>query len=154
MAEIREFWDTFVAGAVQDWRDNPRDVRRATIALIELDNVVERLIQHQNPSISRGDISRERDRLGRLNQQLEIARDVHDTHKHGRLTRQTAKIRGGQQLRTTEAVGISSAPIGDSSISGGLSDLWIERDADRHLASPVIEQCLTYLESELNRLGL
>src|SRR5215212_3450971 len=91
----QRFLIEFVLPAITEWRSDPLSVRRATIAICELDNLAEHLVQFKSPNISRDDLRKERDRIGASFKHLALCRDIHDTHKHGRLTRKTAMITRG-----------------------------------------------------------
>src|SRR5262245_32156505 len=117
----RDFWRDYVLPAIRDWENAPLNVRKATIALCELDNLTEHFIRHQKPELDKREVTAERDRLATIKQALGIARDVHDTHKHGELSRRSAQITRGQKPRVVGwggAIGaapISAVPIGGSS---------------------------------------
>jgi hypothetical protein len=85
-----------------------------------------------------------------------IARDVHDTHKHGPLTRRTARIKKGQGPRVVEwGGGISGAAINEAPISGGNLELGaVLDDGTSYPVESVVRDALDYWTAELMRLGL
>lgn len=142
------FWDQYVDPAIMDWFHHEGDIRRAKIALCELDNFAEHMILFLNPSLKvmKG-VGRERDRLCSLVAELGIARDIHDTHKHGRLSRRSATI----TTPTIDTVWNLFPPL------GGLesTELWITDNAGRHHElSQIIWKCRDYWLNELRRAGL
>lgn len=147
--EPRAFWDQFVLPAIIDWFHCEGDARRATIALCELDNFAEHMLLFLDPSLaSRGMMGRARDRLCAHVAALSIARDIHDTHKHGRLSRKTAAI---VTPPVVENVWNPFPPLGDLPST----ELWIKDDAGkRHELSGIIWQCRDYWRAELVRNGL
>ncbi len=92
-----EFFETYVAPAIAEWRANPSSIRLATLALCELDNLAEHVIIHTNPRVRKGEVTQERDKLAGAKPELGLARDIHDTHKHGPLARKSASITKGQR---------------------------------------------------------
>lgn len=145
----KAFWDQFVEPAIMDWFHHEGDVRRATIALCELDNFAEHMILFKTPSLasSKG-VGRERDMLRGLVPELGIARDIHDTHKHGRLSRPSATITSSPNV---DAVWNLFPPLGDMESI----ELWITDDSGRrHELRQVIWKCRDYWRGELVSAGL
>ena len=147
--EPRAFWDQYVQPAIVDWCHYESDVRRATVALCELDNFAEHMLLFLDPSLAgRGMISGARDSLCARVPALGIARDIHETHKHGRLSRKTATIVAPPDV---EEVWDFFPPGGDLPST----ELWIKDDAgSRHELSAIIWQCRDYWQAELVRNGL
>lgn len=88
---------------------------------------------------------------------LGVARDVHDTHKHGRLHRRSAKIRQAQKPTTVDhgGSGPGFGPIADGSLaSGPIQYLVITADDGRtHKLGSVIAQCEEHLKAKVQRFG-
>jgi hypothetical protein len=93
MAHPRKFFDTYVVPAVDAWQRDQRNERLAIQALNEIDNLAEHVLKHVNPIAS---VKHERDKLAAIRPSLGLARDAHDSHKHGLLGRKNAKITKGQ----------------------------------------------------------
>lgn len=142
--------------AIADWQRNSLNVRLATIAICQLDILTEKIINHLNPGVSRQGVILERDRLTTVFSGLGVLRDVHDTHKHGLLTRRSAKITQGQPLEIHSYGGaIGSMPIGAAPIGGTLNELAIELDDGTRFNVPVtISSCVAFWRTEMDRLGV
>jgi hypothetical protein len=153
----RQFFSDFVEPTIAEWRADPRNVRLATIALSQLDILAERFILQTSPKANREEVAAERDSIAGVRPFVGIARDVHDTHKHGPLTRGTAKITQGQRPRVVEeGLGISGGTtISDTaSISGGVLVLTVVLDdGATHPVESVIKDVLDYWTAELKHVG-
>ena len=89
---VLQFLDEFVTPTVDEWRQDELSVRKAVIAISQIDIIADQFVVHQNPSLRQGDERNAEPELA-----LRLIRDVHDTHKHGPLGRKNAKIRSGQR---------------------------------------------------------
>jgi hypothetical protein len=157
MASPRKLFQNFVIPSVRDWQANPVDIRRATVAICQIDIVADHFLLHIQPTLTRQSLSAERDALANSERMLGIVRDVHDTHKHGRLARRTAKITRGQVLEKTEIGGpIGSLCIGEGPIGGGGVSKLVVRldDGSVVLVRNLIQTASQYWELELKRNGL
>jgi hypothetical protein len=153
----REFLDEYVAPAIYDsQKAGHENIRLATTAICELDNLAEHMILYLNPGTDRPGISRERERRAAAVPATGLARDLHDTHKHGPLARKSARITQGQRPETRYIGGaIGSGPIGAAPIGGSIVELWIVADdGTHHLPSAVISECYGYWRTELARHGM
>lgn len=151
----RDFYEMFVYPAIAQWRANPADIRLATIAICELDNLAERFILFENPAIDRAGLTCARDALCNSKHYLAMARDVHDTHKHGRLSRKSARIRLGQIPRVERFGGLSSSPLSAAPLSGGGEYLVVVLDDGTiQNIDVVITHCLRHWNDEFLRLGV
>jgi hypothetical protein len=157
MASPRRFLEEYVRPAVEEWRSEPTNIRRAMAAICELDNLTEHVILHANPRFDSRKVSRERERLANLTPDVGVVRDVHDTHKHGRLSRVNATIKNGQQPEIHQIGGglLALGPISGGPIAGLMDELAIVFDngSSRH-GGDVIEKMMLHWETELQRLGL
>ena len=156
MMNPRNFFDAFVLPTLEEWRLAPFDMRRATLAICQLDVLAERTIRHANPDIAERDFRIERERLGIIEPTLALVRDIHDAHKHGPLARRTAIITSDQRPEVySTGGGIGGGPIGGASIGGSISEFVIcSDDGTRHDLRTVINRTVTYWSAELSRLGL
>jgi hypothetical protein len=152
----RDFFNVFVSPALKVWRAEPLDIRLATNVLCELDILAEHFLQFTNPNITREQISKDRDALGASYALLAVARDVHDTHKHGRLSRRTALIRSGQRPTMVHKPGyFRPGWYREGWYNTGKTALQVVQDNGVvHDVSDVIEAIVKYWEQELQRAGL
>jgi hypothetical protein len=120
----------------------------------QIDNLAEHFLLHIKPALK--NTSAERDRIAASNPIVGIIRDIHDTHKHGRLTRRNAKITKGQNPTVVHEGGaIGSAPIGAAPIGGDMPRLIVRLDDGSSIGLvDVIQNALAYWESEMRRHGL
>jgi hypothetical protein len=122
-----------------------------TDALCQIDNLAEHAANHlaQNPG-------KYRDQLRQREPMLGIARDVHDTHKHGRLTRSNAEIKQGQRAEIVSRGGaIGAGAIGASPIGGGSHALYVTTDSTEMIFIPqAIMTGFRFWEIELTTFGL
>jgi hypothetical protein len=86
------FFAEYVLPAIADWKRQPTSIRLATLALCELDNLCEHWLRHEAP-LTQQEVTLKRNELGKDKLFIAIARDIHDTHKHGGLNRITALIK-------------------------------------------------------------
>jgi hypothetical protein len=143
----REFFDVFVQPAVDDWRRDKLDERRAIVAVVAIDNLAEHFAKYFGR-----DEKSERARLGRLVPSLQIAWDMHDTHKHGKLSRKSATIKRGQRPITEEHDGAFSDAFDGDAFDTTHDELVIELDAGpKYPVEKVVEEGRQFWEEELKR---
>lgn len=150
---VRRFLDDFVMPTLHEWAVDPLDVRKATLAACQLDILAERFIIHLLPTASTRE---ERDRLGEGCREVALVRDIHDSHKHGALTRKTAIFRSNQRPEVRQAGGgVGSMALG-TWVMGGTDDHLVVFDDDggQHRLDHVLRDCLRYWREELDRAGL
>jgi len=148
IVEPRTFWDQFVEPAIVDWCHYEGDVRRATIVICELDNFAEHMLLFLNPALSgRGMMGGARKELCDRVPMLGIVRDIHDTHKHGRLSRKATIVAPPDVEKMWDLF----PPLG----SLPSTELWIKDAAGkRYELSAIIWECRDYWRAELVRNGL
>jgi hypothetical protein len=127
----RQFFDQYVMPCVTDWELDPLNIRKALIAISQIDILADHVIIHQHPGFSRVQIANMRKATEQNTPIRLLVRDVHDTHKHGPLQRPTAPI-------TTD---------------GRVLEI-VQDDGTKHFVENVINDALTYWEGELISLGL
>ena len=143
MLNPRQFFDQYVLPCVRDWQLDPLNVRKAVIAISQIDILADHVIIHQHPGFTRGQLAKVRKATEQNTRIRLLVRDVHDTHKHGPLQRATATI-------TT-----SERPMQNYAFQVGTPVLEIvQDDGTKHLVENVITDALTYWEGELSSLGL
>ena len=139
----RQFFDQYVLPCVKDWQHDPLNIRKAVIAISQIDILADHVIIHQHPSFTRGQLANVRKATEQNTPIRLLVRDVHDTHKHGPLQRATATI-------TT-----SERPMQNYAFQVGTPVLEIvQDDGTKHLVENVITDALTYWEGELSSLRL
>jgi hypothetical protein len=132
----REFFDQFVMPCVKDWEHDPLNVRKAILAISQIDILADHVIIYQHPGFARAQLANVRKAMEQNTRIRLLVRDVHDTHKHGPLQRATATITTG-----VLPVGMPILEI-------------VQDDGTKHLVENVIADALTYWEGELSSLGL
>ena len=143
MLNPRQFFDQYVLPCVRDWQLDPLNVRKAVIAISQIDILADHVIIHQHPGFTRGQLANVRKATEQNTRIRLLVRDVHDTHKHGPLQRATATI-------TT-----SERPMQNYAFQVGTAVLEIvQDDGTKHLVENVITDALTYWEGELSSLRL
>ena len=143
MLNPRQFFDQYVLPCVRDWQLDPLNVRKAVIAISQIDILADHVIIHQHPGFTRGQLANVRKATEQNTRIRLLVRDVHDTHKHGPLQRATATI-------TT-----SERPMQNYAFQVGTPVLEIvQDDGTKHLVENVITDALTYWEGELSSLRL
>jgi len=139
----RQFFDQYVLPCVRDWQLDPLNVRKAVIAISQIDILADHVIIHQHPGFTRGQLANVRKATEQNTRIRLLVRDVHDTHKHGPLQRATATI-------TT-----SERPMQNYAFQVGTPVLEVvQDDGTKHLVENVITDALTYWEGELSSLRL
>ncbi|QKD02212.1 hypothetical protein [Mesorhizobium loti] len=146
----RHFLEDFVEPSVNEWAIQPLSARHAIIALGEIDNLAEHFIQHINPTVQR--IGPERDALGFALHELAIARDVHDTHKHGALSRKTATITQGQKPKKSRRGGAFSDGFSSGFDIGTPALVVTDDNQQTHYVDDVIEKAMEYWRVEIAKL--
>jgi hypothetical protein len=147
----QKFLNDYVDPSINDWIAQPLSVRHAIIALGEIDNLAEHFIHHTNPTLRQ--ITQVRDTLGSAVHELAIARDVHDTHKHGALSRKTATITREQKPTQVQVGGAFSADAFSTGFDVGVQALVVTEDnRDRHYVEDVIREAMNYWRSEIAKL--
>jgi hypothetical protein len=127
----RQFFDQYVMPCVTDWELDPLNIRKAVIAISQIDILADHVIIHQHPGFTRGQVANVRKATEQNTPIRLLVRDVHDTHKHGPLQRPTATITTGERVLEI-----------------------VQDDGTKHLVENVITDALTYWEGELLSLGL
>jgi hypothetical protein len=131
-------------------------VRLATTALCELDNLAEHFILYSTPGIDWDGVKAERKSISAQEPMVGLAKDVHDTHKHGRLIRKSAKITQGQRPQLGEwGLGINALPINAGPIGGGMFRLLVTLDdGTAYPAELVISGDRLHWVDKLDRAGI
>ena len=143
MLNPRQFFDQYVLPCVRDWQLDPLNVRKAVVAISQIDILADHVIIHQHPGFTRGQLANVRKATEQNTRIRLLVRDVHDTHKHGPLHRSTATI-------TT-----SERPMQNYAFQVGTPVLEVvQDDGTKHLVENVITDALTYWEGELSSLRL
>jgi len=139
----RQFFDQYVLPCVRDWQLDPLNVRKAVIAISQIDILADHVIIHQHPGFTRGQLANVRKATEQNTRIGLVGRDVHDTQKRGRLEGATATI-------TT-----SERPMQNYAFQVGTPVLEVvQDDGTKHLVENVITDALTYWEGELSSLRL
>jgi hypothetical protein len=141
----RQFFDQFVVPCVKDWEHDPLNVRKAILAISQIDILADRVIIHQHPGFTRGQLANVRKATEQNTPIRLLVRDVHDTHKHGPLQRATATITTGERPKL-ERHGVVQVGTAVLEI--------VQDDGIKHLVENVITDALAYWEGELTSLGL
>ena len=156
MLNPRQFFDQFVVPCVKDWEEDPLNVRKAVIAISQIDILADHVIIHQHPGFTRGQLANVR-KATELNTPIRLlVRDVHDTHKQGPLQRPTATITTGERPELERrGAGFRPNVFQNNVFQVGTPVLEIvQDDRTKHLVENVITDALTYWEDELSSLGL
>jgi hypothetical protein len=154
----RQFLDEFVIPAVEEWKLEPLSVRKAVIAISQIDILADQVVVHRNPGAD-GDQLRDLQSNARKAEKdptLRLIRDVHDTHKHGPLGRDSATIKTGARPKKKQIGGAFQAgAFQPNAFQVGKPALVIVQDnGDEHLVEDVITRAMTHWEAELAKLGL
>jgi hypothetical protein len=152
----REFFDQYVMPCVADWEHDPLNVRKAVIAISQIDILADHVIIHQNPGFTRQQVANVRKATEQNTPIRLLVRDVHDTHKHGPLERCTATIKTGERPKLERRGGVFQADAfqNDSFQVGTPALEIVQDDGTKHLVENVIADSLAYWEGELKSLGL
>jgi hypothetical protein len=114
----REFFNEFILPTVDEWRSDPLNVRKAVVAVSQLDIMADQVVVFQNPGLV-GDPLRKlqtdvRRKAQKNDQLLLLLCDIHDSHKHGPLARKTATITRGQRPTKTHVGGVFDPAVFDN----------------------------------------
>jgi hypothetical protein len=156
MLNPRQFLDQFVLPCVTDWELDPLNIRKAVIAISQIDILADHVIIYQHPDYTRAQIRNVRKGTEENTPIRLLVRDVHDTHKHGPLDRDTATITTGERPKLERRGGVSQPNVFQNNVfQVGTPVLEIvQDDGTKHLVENVITDALTYWEGELVSLGL
>jgi hypothetical protein len=152
----RQFFDQYVMPCVTDWQLDPLNIRKAVIAISQIDILADHVIIHQHPGFNRGQLANVRKATEQNTPIRLLVRDVHDTHKHGPLQRATATITTGESPKRERRGGVFQPNAFRNNVfQVGTPVLEIvQDDGTKHLVENVITDALTYWEGELTSLGL
>jgi hypothetical protein len=152
----RQFLDQFVLPCVECWERDPLNVRKAVIAISQIDILADHVIIHQHSGFTRDQVTKLRKATEQNSPIRLLVRDVHDTHKHGPLQRATATITTGERPRLGRRGGAFQANAFQNNVfQVGTPVLEIvQDDGTKHFVENVITDALTYWEEELSILGL
>jgi hypothetical protein len=152
----RQFLDQYVLPCVRDWQLDPLNIRKAVIAISQIDILADHVIIHQHPGFTRVQLANVRKATEQNSPIRLLVRDVHDTHKHGPLQRPTATITTGERPRLERRRGVFQAnAFQNNVVQVGAPVLEIvQDDGTKHFVENVINDALTYWEGELISLGL
>ena len=156
MLNPRQFFDQYVMPCVTDWQLDPLNIRKAVIAISQIDILADHVIIHQHPGFNRGQIANVRKAVEQNTPIRLLVRDVHDTHKHGPLQRATATITTGERPKLERPGGVFQPSAFQNNVfQVGTPVLEIvQDDGTKHRVENVITDALTYWEGELTSLGL
>ncbi|MER9408177.1 hypothetical protein NKI36_29670 [Mesorhizobium caraganae] len=82
-----------------------------------------------------------------------MARDVHDTHKHGALGRKTATITQGQKPKQSRRGGAFSEAFSSGFQIGDPALVVVEDDQTLHYVDDLIERAVKYWRAEIAKLS-
>jgi hypothetical protein len=152
----RQFLEQFVLPCVKCWECDPLNVRKAVIAISQIDILADQVIIHQHPDFNRDQVTNLRKAAEQNSPIRLLVRDVHDTHKHGPLQRATATITTGERPKLVHSGGgFEPNAFQNDAFQVGTQVLEIvQDDGTKHLVENVITDALTYWEGELSILGL
>ncbi len=149
----RDFFKVYVKPAVADCEADPGAVHRTVSALCHIDALAEE-IWHAKPQLAQSS-SAYRTALKDTLIELAYARDVHDIHKHGTLTRETRVLPNGRRPEVVQVGGIFDPKIFDPAIFDvGESKVVLTLQGGEHIdALRVIRTCAQWWDQELSQLG-
>ena len=151
----RQFFDQYVLPCVTDWELDPLNIRKALIAISQIDILADHVIIHQHPDFTRVQVGNVRKATEQNTPIRLLIRDVHDTHKHGPLQRPTATITTGERPKLERRGEVFQPNVFQNLFQVGTPVLEIvQDDGTKHLVENVITDALTYWEGELSSLGL
>ena len=140
---------------VTDWELDPLNVRKAVIAISQIDILADHVIIHQHPGFTRGQLANVRKATEQNTPIRLLVRDVHDTHKHCPLQRPTATITTGERPKLERRGEVFQPNVFQNLFQVETPVLEIvQDDGTKHLVENVITDALTYWEGELTSLGL
>jgi hypothetical protein len=151
----RQFFDQYVMPCVTDWQLDPLNIRKAVIAISQIDILADHVIIHQHPGFTRVQLANVRKATEQNTPIRLLVRDVHDTHKHGPLQRPTATITTGERPKLERRGGAFQPNVfQNNAFQVGTPVLGVvQDDGTKHLVENVTTDALTYWEDELLSLG-
>jgi hypothetical protein len=151
----RQFFDQYVMPCVTDWQLDPLNIRKAVIAISQIDILADHVIIHQHPGFTRVQLANVRKATEQNTPIRLLVRDVHDTHKHCPLQRPTATITTGERPKLERRGEVFQLNVFQNLFQVETPVLEIvQDDGTKHLVENVITDALTYWEGELTSLGL
>jgi hypothetical protein len=151
----RQFFDQYVMPCVTDWQLDPLNIRKAVIAISQIDILADHVIIHQHPGFTRVQLANVRKATEQNTPIRLLVRDVHDTHKHCPLQRPTATITTGERPKLERRGEVFQPNVFQNLFQVETPVLEIvQDDGTKHLVENVITDALTYWEGELTSLGL
>ena len=155
MLNPRQFFDQYVMPCVTDWQLDPLNIRKAVIAISQIDILADHVIIHQHPGFTRVQLANVRKATEQNTPIRLLVRDVHDTHKHCPLQRPTATITTGERPKLERRGEVFQPNVFQNLFQVETPVLEIvQDDGTKHLVENVITDALTYWEGELTSLGL
>lgn len=150
----RDIFNTFVRPAAADYEAAPGAAHRAVSALCHIDALAEEVWRATNKP--EGKPRRYRDYLKGKCIELGYARDVHDIHKHGMLTRQTT-LPNDKRPQVVRIGPTMMTPVSLQNVfvfqTGGQFVNLTLRDGTAVRALDVIKRCVEWWDVELSSLG-
>jgi hypothetical protein len=149
---------TYTQLDVQQFRARPMDVRLAVRALCEIDILCEHIALSDPDVNTPGEVAAAKEKLFRAEPALRTAKDVHDTHKHGPLHRNSATIKSGipaqvQRIGGSGLLGfgaLGEGPLG----SVPTASLMIVTETNSFSAFRLMETAFAFLIAEMERRNL
>ena len=139
--------------AKTDCEADPGALHRAVSALCHIDVLAEE-VWHAKPEV---DSSSGAYRTALKARQIELAyaRDVHDIHKHGTLSRKTTVLPNGRRPEVVQVAEAFQNNVFQPNVFqvGGPSVVLILQDGNRISALAVIQTCVQWWDQELAALG-
>src|SRR6187200_1477745 len=137
------------------WQLDPLNIRKAVIAISQIDILADHVIIHQHPGFTRVQLANVRKATEQNTPIRLLVRDVHDTHKHCPLQRPTATITTGERPKLERRGEVFQPNVFQNLFQVETPVLEIvQDDGTKHLVENVITDALTYWEGELTSLGL
>jgi hypothetical protein len=149
----RDFFEAYVKPAISDCEADPRAVHRTVSALCHIDAIAE-TVWHANPQVAKSSWTYREMLKGKL-VELAYARDVHDIHKHGTLTKRTPVLPNGRRPEVVQVEGAFDPGVFDPNVSdvGGPTVILTLQDGKQIAAIDVIRTCGHWWDQELAALG-
>jgi hypothetical protein len=88
----RQFFDQYVLPCVKDWQHDPLNIRKAVIAISQIDILADHVIIHQHPSFTRGQLANVR-KATEQNTPILFSFEMCMTHTHTQAWPTTARHR-------------------------------------------------------------
>ena len=152
MSTPRDFYNTYVMPAKTDCEAEPGALHRAISALCHIDALAEE-VWHAKLEVGSSSAAY-RDDLKVRRIELAYARDVHDIHKHGTLSRKTRVLPNGTRPEVVQ-VAVFQTNVFQPNVfqGGGPSVVLILQDGNQISALAVIRTCVQWWDQELATLG-